>query len=142
MRCHQSHLNILTLSFLLICAIPACTTQAEPASSSDNSNELTAAAAATLAQQLIDEWKDSVNLALDNAFRNRALEIGNYRMKFHYNIYKEADFNDADGLALYISLHGGGGTTAHATLSISALGPSKIHGTCTSDLSVTSFTVS
>ena len=71
--------------------------------------ELTAAQASEYAAYLQLAWKDSLTTALDAAFKNKVLVHGKYTMKLDWTVYGNAP---ADGRSLYISLHGGGGTTA------------------------------
>ena len=68
-----------------------------------------ASAATTDEQTLINEWKDSVRTVFADAYRNKVLVNDSLTMKLHWSIY---GLKPADGYALYISLHGGGGAPA------------------------------
>ena len=68
-----------------------------------------ASAATTDEQTLINEWKDSVRIVFADAYRNKVLVNDSLTMKLHWSIYGP---KPADGYALYISLHGGGGAPA------------------------------
>ncbi|MCR4603839.1 MAG: alpha/beta hydrolase [Prevotella sp.] len=57
-------------------------------------------------QQLFTAWKDSVRTALEPSYLTKMLRIGGDSMKLAWTVY---DSKPADGYALYISLHGGGG---------------------------------
>lgn len=57
-------------------------------------------------KKLLTEWKDSVRHAMASFYQNKMLTIGTDTMPIHWSIYGE---KPADGYALYISLHGGGG---------------------------------
>lgn len=59
-------------------------------------------------KELAQAWKDSVSKALGPAFDARSLTIGNYTMRLWWTTYGSIP---EDGRSLYISLHGGGGTT-------------------------------
>jgi poly(3-hydroxybutyrate) depolymerase len=68
-----------------------------------------ASAATTDEQTLINEWKDSVRTVFADAYRNKVLVNDSLTMKLHWSIYGP---KPADGYALCISLHGGGGAPA------------------------------
>lgn len=59
--------------------------------------------------ELSGQWKDSVKVSLKKQCENQKLVIGPYSMKIWWATYGE---KPSDGRSLYISLHGGGGTTA------------------------------
>ena len=60
-------------------------------------------------QRLVDEWKDSVRTVFADAYRDKVLVNDSLTMKLDWKIYGP---KPADGYALYISLHGGGGAPA------------------------------
>ena len=55
------------------------------------------------------QWRDSVRTALSSAYKNRVIRRGTYNMPIWWKIFGD---EPSDGRSLYISLHGGGGTTA------------------------------
>ena len=55
------------------------------------------------------QWRDSVHTALFKALKEKRLVIGQNAMPIWWKIYGN---EPKDGRSLYISLHGGGGTTA------------------------------
>lgn len=69
----------------------------------------TAQESAKFEKLLLAEWKDSVCHALADAFNAKRMCIGRDTMPLHWSIYGE---KPADGYALFISLHGGGGAPA------------------------------
>lgn len=74
----------------------------------DGDKSLTKAEAVSCGQQLLTEWKNQMQTGLKDAYTNKQLIIGKDTMKVAWSIYGE---KPQDGYALYISLHGGGGTT-------------------------------
>lgn len=58
---------------------------------------------------LLEQWKDSVRTVFAEAYKNKVLVNDSLTMKLHWSVYGE---KPADGYALYISLHGGGGAPA------------------------------
>ena len=60
------------------------------------------------ATELTAQWKDSVRYALQGQFDAKALNIGSKTMRLWWAQYGS---KPAAGRSLYISLHGGGGTT-------------------------------
>lgn len=74
----------------------------------DDGKALTKAEATRYSQQLVTEWKSQVRSDLNDAYTNKQLTIGANTMRLAWSIYGE---KPVDGYALYISLHGGGGTT-------------------------------
>lgn len=70
---------------------------------------LTADEVSGLERELVAQWKDSVRIAFGEFYKNKRLVKGQYMMPLHWNIFGE---KPADGYALYISLHGGGGAPA------------------------------
>ena len=59
--------------------------------------------------QLVPEWKDSVQTKLSGSYTSQRLSIGGKTMPLWWKTYGQ---KPSDGRSLYISLHGGGGTTA------------------------------
>ena len=57
--------------------------------------------------QLTTEWRDSVRRVMADVYQRRVLTIGNLTMPLHWQLFGDCP---PDGRALYISLHGGGGT--------------------------------
>ena len=55
------------------------------------------------------QWRDSVHTALAGILKDKKIVMGQYTMPIWWKIYGE---EPAGGRSLYISLHGGGGTTA------------------------------
>lgn len=68
--------------------------------------KMTAADAARYEHKLLTEWKDSVRQALNDTYNSHKMVIGSNTMPLHWSVFGE---KPADGYALYISLHGGGG---------------------------------
>ena len=62
--------------------------------------------AAKYEDELLTEWKDSVRQALSNTYNSHKMVIGSNTMPLHWSVFGE---KPADGYALFISLHGGGG---------------------------------
>ena len=62
--------------------------------------------AAKYENELLTEWKDSVRQALSNTYNSHKMVIGPNTMPLHWSVFGE---KPADGYALFISLHGGGG---------------------------------
>lgn len=60
-------------------------------------------------EELIDDYQKTLDASYGNQWTRRVLELGNLQMPFYY---KRFGTPPSDGSALYISLHGGGGTTA------------------------------
>ena len=69
---------------------------------------LTKEETALYSDELITHWKDSVVNALQESFQNKVLKMGSYSMRVWWTFYGTLP---KDGRPLYISLHGGGGTT-------------------------------
>lgn len=90
---------ILVLAFVGCCSMTSIVANAQ-------NKALTAEEAAKYEKTLLAEWKDSVKTALSNDYRNKMLRIDTLVMPLHWTVYDE---KPADGYALYISLHGGGG---------------------------------
>ena len=74
--------------------------------SAQTDRTLTADEVAGQGKDLTAQWKDSVRTAYDEFYKNRILTDDPYFMILHWSILGE---KPADGYALYISLHGGGG---------------------------------
>ena len=55
------------------------------------------------------QWRDSVHTSLAGILKDKKIVMGQYTMPIWWKIYGE---EPAGGRSLYISLHGGGGTTA------------------------------
>jgi hypothetical protein len=70
---------------------------------------LTRADALTAFERLWDDYADGVREALQNEWENKVIDIGRLSMKFDYRILGR---KPKDGRDLYLSFHGGGGTTA------------------------------
>ena len=70
---------------------------------------LTAEETTEYADFLSKQWKDSVKVALQASFDAKVLTHGTLQMKVDWKTFGTAP---ADGRALYISLHGGGGAPA------------------------------
>ena len=70
---------------------------------------LTKAEAAEYAGNLKKSWTDSVRVALQASYDAKALTHGNLKMRLDWRVYGTAP---AEGSALFISLHGGGGAPA------------------------------
>ena len=68
--------------------------------------KMTAADVAKYESELLTEWKDSVRQALSSTYDSKKMVIGSNTMPLHWSVFGE---KPADGYALYISLHGGGG---------------------------------
>lgn len=68
--------------------------------------KMTAADVARYEHKLLTEWKDSVRQALNDTYNSHKMVIGSNTMPLHWSVFGE---KPADGYALYISLHGGGG---------------------------------
>lgn len=77
--------------------------------SAQTDRALTADEVAGEGKNLVAQWKDSVRTAYDEFYKNRILTDDNNFMILHWSILGE---KPADGYALYISLHGGGGAPA------------------------------
>ena len=92
---------LLTTVFLSL----ACRAEEPPAALARNAS-LTAEEATEYAAFLREQWRDSVRTALETAFREKVFTHGDYRMKVDWKTFGTAP---AEGRALYISLHGGGG---------------------------------
>lgn len=75
----------------------------------DEATTLSKAEAETYGTQLVAEWKDRLLEDMAESFNKKQLTIGDKTMKLAWSIYGD---KPQDGYALYISLHGGGGTTA------------------------------
>lgn len=74
-----------------------------------NKESLTREEAAQYAEEITKEWKASVKDKWKEQFDVKALKMGGKTMRLWWKIYGSLP---ADGRSLYISLHGGGGTTA------------------------------
>ncbi len=96
---------------LCVLLLAGCASGTQPGSRYANLPELTRGDAEAYAQELTQEWKDSVAKATQTVFDEKALTRGEYTMKLAWTVYGPAP---ADGRSLYISLHGGGGTTPEA----------------------------
>ena len=76
-----------------------------------NPQHLTKAEAEEATAKLLAERVEKVKQTQGADWKAGELKNGNYRMKFIYKLFGE---KPADGRALYISMHGGGGTTPAA----------------------------
>lgn len=65
----------------------------------------------TAQKKIVEEWKDSVKNATAKELAEERVTARNHNMRFMKRIFGE---EPKDGRSLYISLHGGGGTTARA----------------------------
>ena len=83
----------------------SCSEPKTPAPAGDLSKQ---EAAAYRDATLIPQWKDSVGTALGQASAQKEIRIGSKSMKIWWAVYGA---KPKDGRSLYISLHGGGGTT-------------------------------
>lgn len=63
------------------------------------------------ASYLKQQWKDSVKTALKKEYNSKSITRGTYTMRFDWKIFGN---EPSDGRSMYISLHGGGGTTSEA----------------------------
>jgi len=90
--------SILALSIAAL-MLPSC-------SSNDG---LSAEEATTITEQLIKERQENSLAQYGTEWDNRELKNGDYSMKFDIKIFGD---EPKDGRAMYISMHGGGGTTA------------------------------
>jgi predicted peptidase len=91
-------INIMTLMLMWMTATSTLSAQTD--------RTLTADEVAGQGKDLTAQWKDSVRTAYDEFYKNRILTDDPYFMILHWSILGE---KPADGYALYISLHGGGG---------------------------------
>ena len=78
-------------------------------SPTDIDKSLSKTEAETYAQQLINEWKEKVRTDMEASYKNKEITIGDKTMRLAWTVFGE---KPKDGYALYISLHGGGGTSA------------------------------
>ena len=85
--------------FLLIVFLASCSS-AKP---------LTKAEAARQAENVQAQWMDSIRVATDDVFTKKEVREGDLVMPLAWTVYAP---EGADDLALYISLHGGGGAPA------------------------------
>ena len=74
--------------------------------SCSSTKPLTEAAAARLAEKFKAEWMDSIRTATADIYTNKEVRSGDLVMPLAWTVYAP---EGADDLALYISLHGGGG---------------------------------
>lgn len=86
-----------SLLFLLVSLVFAACASDRP---------LTASRSYSKAEALKAQWMDSVRKATDNIFTDKEIRIGDLVMPLAWTVYAP---DGADDLALYISLHGGGG---------------------------------
>ena len=80
-----------------------------PTSPLDGKDALSKAEAAEYAAFLKGWWTDSVKFALNDSFKEKVLKHDKLEMRLDWNTFGTAP---AEGRALYISLHGGGGAPA------------------------------
>ena len=88
---------------------PAEEPPVRPSSLLDGKEELSKAETADYAAFLEGWWTDSVKYALNDAFREKVIKHDKLEMKLDWKTFGTAP---AEGRALYISLHGGGGAPA------------------------------
>ena len=77
-------------------------------SSCCSNSGLSSTDASSITEQLIKERQQNSLAQYGVEWDNRELKNGDYSMKFDYQIFGD---EPADGRAMYISMHGGGGTT-------------------------------
>ena len=106
-------MRILPIFLILAFAVSCHPAQEEktdqPGSAYAKLPELTAAQASEYTAYLQQAWKDSLKTALDASYNKKVLVRGKYSMKLDWKFFGA---EPSDGRSLYISLHGGGGTTA------------------------------
>lgn len=77
--------------------------------SSQNAKKLSKTDSEQATLQLIEERQAASLAEFGDEWDNGELTNGDYTMKFYYKVFGE---KPSDGRAMYISMHGGGGTTA------------------------------
>ena len=87
----------------------SCKSEGLPTSPLAGKASLTASETTEYAAILTQQWKDSVKVALQASFDGKVLTHGTLKMKMDWRTFGNAP---AEGRALYISLHGGGGAPA------------------------------
>ena len=94
----------------LLCVIGCSTTDNSiPDSQADTDMPLSKTETEVYTQQLINEWKEKVRTDMEASYKNKEITIGDKTMRLAWTVFDE---KPKDGYALYISLHGGGGTSA------------------------------
>ncbi len=101
----KAFFGFLASAFLMACqpAGPTLYHAATPA------GDLTKSEATAFSTDLSKEWKDSVKYALQDMYAKQSLTLDGKTMRIWWKTYGS---KLSDGRSLYISLHGGGGTTA------------------------------
>ena len=80
----------------------------DPAAALAGKDNLTEEEAATYSAYLQKEWKAKTKKNLQSVYDDKEIIIGGKKMPLHWSVYGS---QPGDGRSLYISLHGGGGTT-------------------------------
>ena len=93
------HIKPIIALAVIAATLPSCDTNAG----------LTADEAKSTTEQLIAQRHQNSLTQYGEEWDNRELKNGDYTMKFDYTVFGD---EPADGRAMYISMHGGGGTTA------------------------------
>lgn len=93
--------KILLLSLLFATTLSVATAQ----------TKLTKEEAKAATDKLLSEREARIKSEIGPEWQAKELTNGNYKMKFDYKVFGD---KPADGRALYISMHGGGGTTPAA----------------------------
>jgi predicted esterase len=102
--------NFFIYSFIITLIVLACSTLQKNTSFKASSNKsLSKKEAVQIANVLFKEFQDSLINNLEKQWENKVLEIGELKMSFYYQTFGEKPI---EGRSLYISMHGGGGTTA------------------------------
>lgn len=96
--------HFILLSLVVFCLF-SCSRDTDDRSDTE---ALTLAQSRAAYKNLEKHWRDSVKLALQPELQKKVLTIGKNTMKIWWEVYGT---KPADGRSLYISLHGGGGTT-------------------------------
>ena len=101
------HILLAPAAILLLASCGACSKEVIPTIPVTD-KVLTKAEAAAYATELTAQWKDSLRYALQSQYEAQELSIGSNTMRLWWAQYGN---KPAAGRSLYISLHGGGGTT-------------------------------
>ena len=111
----NSILAVLTTSFIIFSLAGCRQTPDEPGNDDTQKEEEKVVPPEDIDTYKVDlstlegQWRDSVHTAFTKAFKEKKLVIGQHTMPLWWKYFGS---KPADGRSLYISLHGGGGTTA------------------------------
>ena len=103
----KKRILLAPVAILLLASCGACSKEVIPTIPVTD-KVLTKAEAAAYATELTTQWKDSLRYALQSQYEAQELSIGSNTMRLWWAQYGN---KPAAGRSLYISLHGGGGTT-------------------------------